>query len=98
MSRQIVASICDRHGFHKGSRCPECELSFNKALKSSFNVNVNTDKWISQGEYEHIDPAIPHMRFDSKNDLKRECEKRGLLVKCLMKPKSASKGFEHAKR
>lgn len=97
MGRQTIASICDKHGFHKGV-CLECEKTFNKTLERAFAVNVNTDKWVSQGEYEHIDPSMPHMSFDSKNDLKRECEKRGLLVKCLMKPKSREHGFEHAKR
>jgi len=95
-----VGSICRVHGFYKGI-CKQCEEDYMKASRGRgklASVNVNTDKWVSQGEYEHIDPMNPHMRFNSKSELKEACEKRGLLVKCLMKPKSASKGFEHSKR
>lgn len=93
-----VAAVCHKHGFYLGANCEKCESEFVTRGRGKMSIMVNTDKWVSQGEYEHIDPTMPHMRFDSKNDLKRECEKRGLLVKCLMKPVSRGKGFEHAKR
>ena len=94
-----VAAICRVHGFYKGI-CKQCAEEYMKASRgrAKLSCNVNTHVWVRQGEYEHIDPNMPHMRFDSKEDLKRECEKRGLLVKCLMKPKSQGKGFEHSKR
>jgi len=95
-----VGAICRVHGFYTDI-CKPCEEEYKKASRGRGkleSIMVNTDKWVSQGEYEHIDPNMPHMRFDSVGDLKRECEKRGLLVKCLMKPKSIGRGFEHSKR
>jgi hypothetical protein len=98
--RTRIGEICREHGFYTDHRCLKCEEAYAKMNrgKSKYGVMVNTDAWVSQGGYEHIDPNIPNMRFDSKKDLLKECEKRGLLLKCEMKPVSRGRGFEHSKR
>jgi hypothetical protein len=59
---------------------------------------VITDEWVTKGEWEHIDPTQPHMRFSSKQELFRECEKRNLMPKAFMKPRSQGKGNELKRR
>jgi len=87
------------HGFFKGI-CKQCEEEYIKACRgrAKLGANFNSYDWIKKGEWEHIDPNLPNMKFNSKEDLKRECEKRGLLVKAFMKPVSRGNGFEHSKR
>jgi len=91
--RQIVAIICPAHGFTQGSSCPQCTETRPKDT-----LHINTYDWVKQGVYEHIDPSQPNMGFNSKEDLKVACEKRGLLAKAFIKPKSQGKGFEHSRR
>ena len=89
----IVAGICRKHGFWNGEGCTICD-----AEKPKNTVHINTYDWIKQGTWEHIDPAMPNMRIESKEQLKKECESRGVIPKALMKPKSQGKGFEIARR
>jgi len=93
MSRNIVAIICPKHGFASAPACPHCATEVPKST-----VHINTYDWIKQGNWEHIDPNIPNMRFNSKDELITACEKRGLMPKVLMKPKSQGKGFEIRRR
>ena len=86
-NKRTIAFICSKHGFKKGDTCDECESS-----KPKDTVNINTGDW-ARGWYEHLghDPVY----IESKEHLKRECEKRGLLARALMKPRSRGKGYEH---
>lgn len=93
MSRNIVALICPKHGFSATSFCPHCDVA-----KPNETVHINTYDWVRQGTWEHIDSNLPHLKIDSKEDLIRECEARGLYPKALMKPKSQGKGFEISRR
>lgn len=49
-----------------------------------------------KGWYEHIDTEPIYI--ESKQHLRRECEKRGVLAKALLKPKSQGKGWEMSRR
>lgn len=69
-----------------------------KCSADGHTVGVITHDWVKQGDWEHIDPKQPHMRIDSKEHLLAECEKRGLLPKAFMKPKSQGKGYELKRR
>jgi len=89
----VVALICPKHGFSATPTCPHC---IEEGVKDT--VHINTYDWVRSGEWEHIDPDLPHMRIDSKEQLKVECEKRGLIPKAFMKPKSQGKGWEIARR
>lgn len=91
--RRVVALICPKHGFTTGALCPRCE-----ATQDSATVHINTYEWVKKGEWEHIDPHIPHMNLSSKEELFRVCESRGLLPKAFMKPTSRGKGFEISRR
>lgn len=91
-----VALICPKHGFVKGDHCPQCRKDPSKRAK--FGANIITDDWVKQGTFEHIDVNQPNMRFDSKKELIKACESRGLYAKALMKPKSRGRGWEHKKR
>jgi hypothetical protein len=64
---------------------------------SSVSLNIIDHSWVSRDTWEHIDPKLPRMKIESKKQLIHECEKRGLLCKAFMKPRSQGKGFEHAK-
>lgn len=83
----IVAMICPKHGFTDTSTCPRCSTEVAKDT-----LRINTGAWVA-GDYEHIDPKGP-IHIETKEQLKFECEKRGLLAKALMKPKSQGKGYE----
>lgn len=80
--------------------CPECGW-WEKVCKCSpdgHTVGVITHEWIKKGTWEHIDPKNPNMRIESKAQLMRECQKRGLIPRAFMKPRSLSgKGVEYAK-
>lgn len=53
---------------------------------------INTEEWVP-GWYEHLGPQPIYIH--NKQELVRECEKRGLLARAFMKPKSQGKGYEH---
>jgi len=89
----IIGLICSKHGYQRGSHCPGCE-----SLTPKDTLNIITYNWVKQGEWEHIDPWTPNMRFDSKEELIRECEKRDLYPKAFMKPKSRGQGYEIRRR
>ena len=88
MSGTVVAMICRKHGFVAAPICPRCE---DEATQGK--LYVNTGEWV-KGWYEHIDPKGP-IYIENKEQLKWECEARGLLARSLMKPKSQEKGYEH---
>ena len=83
----------DGHGFYRGSECPKCVKA-----QSKNTLNIITNDWIKQGTWEHIDPRQPNMRLNSKRELIEACEKRGLIARAFLKPKSQGKGYEHDKR
>jgi hypothetical protein len=85
--RKCVALICPIHGFVKGEFCDEC----SKEAKTS-TINIHTHDWV-KGWWDHIDREPIYI--ESKEHLRRECEKRGLMARALMKPKSQGHGFEH---
>lgn len=89
MSRITIGVACDKHGFQRGSSCPRCDEN----AKRTDEIRVNTGDWV-KGWYEHIDPSGP-IYIESKKQLIYECEKRGLLARSLMKPKSQGQGYEH---
>ena len=62
------------------------------------SIHFNTDSWITEGVWEHIDPTQPNMRFNSKQELFDACEKRGHIPKAFLKPKSQGKGWEIKRR
>lgn len=49
-----------------------------------------------KGWYEHIDTNPIYI--ESKAHLRRECEKRDVIAKAIMKPKSQGKGYEMSRR
>jgi hypothetical protein len=85
-SRKTIAIICPVHGFIKSDKCSECE----KDVKHS--IHVNTGAWV-EGWWDHIDREPIYI--SSKKQLLDECEKRGLMARAFMKPKSQGRGFEH---
>jgi hypothetical protein len=87
--RRTIAIICPKHGFSASAVCPGCDSEASKDT-----VHINTFDWVKRGDWEHIDPKIPNMRFNSKRELIEACEKRGLMPRVLMKPKSQGHGFE----
>ena len=62
--------------------------------KKDRTFNVNTGNWV-EGWYEHIDSKPIYIH--NKKHLIHECNKRGLLAKAFMKPKSQGAGFEHGR-
>lgn len=77
--------------------CEKCGWWDRFCHCSSVDVGVIDHAWIREGVWEHIDPHQPNMRFDSKEELIRECKKRGQIPKAFMKPKSQGKGWDYAK-
>lgn len=98
--KQTIAGICRVHGYYSGNGCRKCEAEYAKGIKNRQRMNIyfNSHDWVKKGTYEHIDASNPNMRFNSKEELKKACEERGLLAKAFMKPKSRGKGWEHSKR
>jgi hypothetical protein len=86
--RVTVALICPKHGFIKGDHCPQC-LEEKKEIAA-----VHTHDWV-KGWWEHIDKEPIYI--ESKEHLFKECEKRGVMPRAFMKPKSQGAGFEIAK-
>jgi len=83
----IVAMVCKRHGFIRGSNCPECD-------PVTETVNVRSESWIP-GWYENITNQPVYIR--DKRHLIDTCEKHGVLARALMKQKSQGKGWEHGR-
>lgn len=88
---RVVAGVCSRHGFYRGSHCPVCAGARPKST-----LHVITHNWIKTEKFEHIDPNQT-MRFDSKKELIAACERTGNYCKAFMKPKSQGKGWEHSR-
>lgn len=91
-----ICMVCPTHGFQRtGGACPVC---VEESMRSNtININPITHSWVSQGEWEHIDPRNPHLRFNNKKELIDYCKKmsnseRDLIPKAFMKPKSQGKG------
>jgi hypothetical protein len=87
-NRTTVALICPRHGYKKGDHCEECVES------AQSTTAIHTHDWV-RGYWEHIDKEPIYI--ESKEHLIHECEKRGVMPRAFMKPKSQGKGFEIAK-
>ena len=83
-----IAGICPKHGFYKGASCPE-DHAVHRPKR------LLPGEWVRNTVFEHIDPANERMRFDSPKELVAACEKRGLMAKAYMKPKSRGRGSEH---
>ena len=88
-NRLTVAIICAKHGFFRAATCPKC--SHNEETGPA----VHTDEWV-KSTWEHIGPEP--IKIESKEHLFRECEKRGVIPRAFMKPKSSGPGFEIARR
>ena len=88
-NRTTVALACPKHGFVRGDHCPKCA---DEAPKNT--VNIKTDEWV-KGYWEHLGPQPVYI--ESKKHLFAECEKRGVMPRAFMKPKSQGRGFEIAK-
>ena len=88
-SRITVGIICNIHGYVNGDHCPKCER--HNSVRSP---GVVTHDWV-KGVWTDIGPE-PIM-IESKEHLIRECEKRGVMPRAFMKPKSQGQGFEIAK-
>lgn len=93
--RKRIAGDCRSHGFYRGECCPQCAKEQEGIKKDT--LYITTYDWVKQGTWEHIDPTNPNMRFSSKSELKAACERRGLLARAFMKPKSQGKGYEHGR-
>jgi hypothetical protein len=87
-NRKVVGYGCPVHGYIRGDHCPKC------AESSTQGINVITDDWV-KGVWTDIGPEP--IKIESKEHLFRECEKRGVMPRAFMKPKSRGNGFEIAK-
>ena len=82
--------VCPKHGFVCGDHCPKCA----EKEYSADTPYVKTDAWV-KGYWEHIDSKPIYI--ESKAHLFHECEKRGVIPRAFMKPRSRGPGFEIAK-
>lgn len=74
--------------------CSKCGWWTVACHCKSGSVGVIDHAWVKNGTWEHIDPKQPNMRIESKKQLIEECNKRGLMPKAFLKPKSQGKGWE----
>ncbi len=88
-NRTTIAMICPKHGFFKTDHCPKCSQESEHKTAS-----IHTHDWV-RGVWEHIGPEPIYI--ESKEHLFRECEKRGVIPRAFMKPKSIGQGYEIAK-
>lgn len=88
-NRTVVAIVCPSHGFVKADHCPKCREESNKTAA------VHTHDWV-KGVWTDIAPEPIYI--ESKEHLFRECEKRGVMPRAFMRPKSQGQGFEIARR
>ena len=89
-NRKVIAITCPKHGFVRGDHCPKCAEEGH----STDAPYVKTDEWV-KGYWEHIDSKPIYI--ESKAHLFHECEKRGVIPRAFMKPRSRGAGFEIAK-
>lgn len=89
-NRKVVGFGCPKHGYFSMDHCPKCAADTTAQAAA-----VHTHNWI-RGVWEHIGPEPIYI--ESKEHLIRECEKRGVMPRALMKPKSQGVGFEIARR
>jgi len=89
--RRTVAMICPKpgHGFTRGDHCPKCE----KEVIGTGPSFISHD-WV-KGVWTDIGPEP--IKIESKEHLFRECEKRGVMPRAFIKPRSQGVGFEIAK-
>jgi hypothetical protein len=87
-NRKTVAIICSKHGFFKSGYCKMCEHDMKQATA------IHTHDWV-KGIWTDIAPEPIYI--ESKEHLFRECEKRGVMPRAFMKPRSQGAGFEIAK-
>jgi len=87
--RTTIAIVCPKHGFFRSDHCPKC------TKENDGGVHIKTDEWV-KGIWTDIGPE-PIM-IESKEHLFHECEKRGVMPRAFMKPKSRGQGFEIARR
>ena len=83
----MMTVMCKKHPNWPVDTCAWC-------TNNRSTVRINTESWVP-GLYEHIDKQPIYI--ESKEHLFHECEKRGLLAKAFMKPKSQGQGYEHSK-
>ena len=88
-NRRVIGMVCSAHGYIRGEYCDKCVSEKNEATA------VHTNDWV-KGYWEHIGPEPIYI--ESKEQLIRECEKRGVMPRAFMKPKSQGPGFEIARR
>ena len=88
--RTTIGYACHAHGYFENDHCPVCK---EKGLK--YSTKTPGKDW-SRGWYEHIDTEPIYI--ENKAHLARECDKRGLLAKGIMKSSSQGKGFENRRR
>lgn len=84
-NRKVIGVSCPKHGFVSGDHCPKCREEHAEVAA------VHTHDWV-RGVWEHIDKEPIYI--ESKEHLFRECEKRGVIPRAFMKPKSRGAGFE----
>jgi hypothetical protein len=87
-NRKVIGFACPQHGYTRGEHCPKCEQS------DASTTSVHTHDWV-KGVWTDIAPEPIYI--ESKEHLFRECEKRGVMPRAFMKPKSRGNGFEIAK-
>jgi len=91
-NRTTIGYACNTHGYFSNDHCPICRT---KGINHSYDkARIHGDS--IKGWFEHIDTKPIYI--ESKAHLARECDKRGLLAKAIMKPKSQGKGFENRRR
>lgn len=87
-NRTTIGYACSTHGYFRSDHCPKCEE------ESTTSTAVHTHDWV-KGVWTDIAPEPIYI--ESKEHLFRECEKRGVMPRAFMKPKSQGAGFEIAK-
>jgi hypothetical protein len=70
MRNEVVAGICEKHGFYLGGECEKCK---SEKPKDGINISVFKPMW-----YNDID--VQPIYVESKKQLKEECKKRNLVA------------------
>tara|TARA_R100001230_G_C5616517_1_gene126882 strand:+ start:415 stop:612 length:198 start_codon:yes stop_codon:yes gene_type:complete len=63
----IISKICNKHGYHKGSNCPECGKDFTENKKWTTNLYMRTER----GKRTDIEFAQVPISEDVKNFKRR---------------------------
>lgn len=84
--RTVISGICNRHGYYKGSFCPQCDIV---GVGESFNLSKDR-LW----DFHSIALDMP---ISCKSQWKRELKKRGLHddVPAYRKGKGLDPKFPH---